>query len=43
MATIIIALISSFIGTLFSYILMNYIDPQLPELIKQKVILLSCN
>ena len=38
MATIIIALISSFIGTLFSYILMNYIDPQLPELIKQKVI-----
>ena len=26
MATIIIALISSFIGTLFSYILMNYID-----------------
>lgn len=38
MATLILALISSLIGTIFSYILMNYIDPQLPELIKQKVI-----
>ncbi|MBP6516733.1 MAG: DUF4199 domain-containing protein [Chitinophagales bacterium] len=38
MATLIIAMISSLIGTLFSYILMNFIDPQLPEIIKQKVI-----
>lgn len=37
-AVLLVAVIFNFSGILFSYILMNYIDTQLPELIMQAVI-----
>ncbi len=37
-AVLIIAAVLSLISTVFSYVLSNFIDPELPELIKQKAI-----